>query len=141
MHTIVFDTNVLVAALRSRRGASFAILSELGKSWTPLISVPLIFEYEAVAKREITRLKIPEQTVEVVIRAFCFYGQPVNVHFRFRPALPDPGDEFLLDLAIAGQADAIVTHNVRHFRGTDQFGINVLTPPEFLRIMKKEKRT
>ena len=52
MHAIVLDTNVVIAALRSRRGASFAILRRLGQSWVPLISVPLILEYEAVGKRE-----------------------------------------------------------------------------------------
>ena len=66
MRPIVLDTNVVIAALRSRRGASFAILSEIGKSWVPLISVPLILEYEAVAKREAERLEIPEKTVEIV---------------------------------------------------------------------------
>jgi predicted nucleic acid-binding protein len=63
---IVLDTNVVIVALRSQRGASFAILSEIGKSWVPLISVPLILEYEAVAKREAERLEIPEKTVEIV---------------------------------------------------------------------------
>jgi putative PIN family toxin of toxin-antitoxin system len=138
MYSVVLDTNVVIAALRSRRGASFAVLRRLGQGWTPLISVPLILEYEAVGKREAQRLKIPESTVEAIIRAFCFVGRETDIHFRLRPFLPDPGDEFLLELAVAGRADAIVTHNVRHFAGIERFGILVLTPREFLRTIEGE---
>ena len=140
MYSVVVDTNVVIAALRSRRGASFAILRQLGKGWVPLISVPLILEYEAVGKREAQRLKIPESVVEAIIRAFCSIGRETDIQFRLRPFLPDPGDEFLLELAVAGQADAIVTHNVRHFAGIERFGIQVLTPREFLRIIDAEAK-
>jgi putative PIN family toxin of toxin-antitoxin system len=138
MYSIVLDTNVVISALRSRRGASFAILQQIGESWVPLISVPLILEYEAVGKREAGNLNIPESTVEAIIRAFCFAGRETDVYFQIRPFLPDPGDEFLLELAVAGHADAIVTHNVRHFFGAEQFGIRVMTPGEFLRTMKEQ---
>jgi len=138
MHSVVLDTNVFIAALRSRRGASFAILRRIGHGWVPLISVPLILEYEAVGKREAQRLKIPESTVDAIVSAFCFLGRETDIHFRLRPFLPDPGDEFLLELAVAGRADAIVTHNVRHFVDADRFGIQVLTPREFLRTMEGE---
>ncbi len=56
MYSAVLDTNVVISALRSRRGASFGILREMGESWVPLISVPLILEYEAVGKRQAERL-------------------------------------------------------------------------------------
>lgn len=138
MDKIVVDTNVLVSALRSRRGASFAILQRIGEAWEPLISVPLILEYEAVGKREAERLGIPVSTVDAIVRAFCFAGRETTVHFRVRPFLPDPGDEFLLELAVAGTADAIVTHNVRHFVGVEQFGVRALTPREFLQRIEEE---
>jgi putative PIN family toxin of toxin-antitoxin system len=138
MYSVVLDTNVVVAALRSRRGASFAILHRIGIEWQPLISVPLMLEYEAVGKRESQRLEIPEATVDAIIRAFCFTGREVDIYFTLRPFLPDPGDEFLLELAVAGRADVIVTHNVRHFPRIDRFGIGVVTPGEFLRTMKAE---
>jgi putative PIN family toxin of toxin-antitoxin system len=138
MYSIVLDTNVVISALRSQRGASLAILRRIGEGWVPLISVPLLLEYEAVGKREAKRLKIPESTVDAIVRAFCFAGRETDVYFRLRPFLPDPGDEFLLELAVAGRADAIVTHNVRHFVGAEQFGIRVMTPREFLRTIEGE---
>lgn len=138
IYQVVLDTNVIVSALRSRRGASFAILQRIGEAWEPLISVPLILEYEAVGKREAERLGIPASTVDAIVRAFCFIGRETSVHFRVRPFLPDPGDEFLLELAVAGAADAIVTHNVRHFAGVEQFGVPVLTPREFLGRIEEE---
>lgn len=104
-----------------------------------MISVPLILEYEAAGKREAQRLGIPEGTVEAIIRAFCSMGRETDVHFRLRPFLPDPGDEFLLELAVAGRADALVTHNLRHFVGAGQFGIKVVTPQDFLRIIEREE--
>ena len=136
MYSVVLDTNVVISALRSRRGASFAVLREIGQSWVPLISVPLVLEYEAVGKREAERLGIPASTVEAIVRAFCFLGRETDVYFRLRPFLPDPGDEFLLELAVAGRADGIVTHNVRHFAGAELFGIRVMTPREFLRTIE-----
>jgi predicted nucleic acid-binding protein len=68
MEVIVLDTNVVVSALRSRRGTSVAILRRIGLGWRPLISVPLILEYEAIGKRQAQLLKIPEATVEAIIR-------------------------------------------------------------------------
>jgi putative PIN family toxin of toxin-antitoxin system len=138
VYSIVLDTNALISALRSRRGASFAILRKIGKTWVPLISVPLILEYEAVGIREARRLKIPETTVDAIIRTFCFIGRETDVYFRLRPFLPDPSDEFLLELAVAGRADAIVTHNTQHFAGAAQFGIRVMTPREFLETIEQE---
>lgn len=138
MHSVVLDMNVVVAALRSRRGASFAILRRIGQAWVPVISAPLILEYEAVGKRQSELLKIPEATIEAIVRAFCFFGRETDIHFRLWPFLPDPSDEFLLELAVAGRADAIVTYNVRHFVGVERFGIQLMTPREFLRTIEGE---
>jgi len=138
MCSVVLDTNVVVSALRSRRGASFQVLRRLGKGWAPLISVPLVLEYEAVGKREAERLNIPHSAIDAIVSAFCFAGRETDIHFQLRPFLADPGDEFILELAVAGRADAIVTHNVKHFAGAERFGIRVMTPREFLRIIEGE---
>jgi predicted nucleic acid-binding protein len=70
--SIVLDTNVVVAALRSKRGASFAVLRNVGLTWTPLISVPLILEYEEVGKRAAAELNLPLTVVDAIVRALCF---------------------------------------------------------------------
>ena len=138
MYSIVLDTNVVISALRSQRGASLAILRRIGDGWVPLISVPPIVEYEAVGKRDAERLPIPESVVDTIVRAFCFAGREIAIYYRLRQVLPDPGDEFILELAVAGHADAIVTHNVRHFVGAEKFGLRVMTSREFLRTTEKE---
>ncbi|HVW08307.1 MAG TPA: PIN domain-containing protein [Bryobacteraceae bacterium] len=140
MESIVLDTSVLIAALRSRRGASFRLIETIGETWTPLISVPLILEYEAVGLREASLLGLPSSTVHAIIDAFCFFGRETRVFFRTRPLLPDPDDEFLLELAIAGRAGCIVTHNIRHFAEARKFGILVVTPGEILRRIERERK-
>jgi predicted nucleic acid-binding protein len=137
--SVVLDTNVLVAALRSRNGASFAVLRRIGVNWTPLISVPLILEYEAVGKRAVREIGLDAGIVDEIVRAFCFYGVEADVHFHVRPVLSDPGDEFILELAVAGRAHAIVTHNVRHFADIHRFGVGVLTPRDFLRTIESDE--
>ena len=101
--------------------------------WQPIVSVAPIFEYEAVAKRDAGRLGLAEWVVESVVAMFCRLGSQHAIRFRLQPALRDPDDEFILELAVASQADFIVTHNIQDFRGSETFGIRAVTPGEFLR--------
>jgi len=136
MRRVVLDTNVVIAAMRSKRGASFKLISLLGDPrWQPIISVALILEYEEVANREAGRLGLPNWAVESIVDMFCRFGARQNIRFRLRPALTDPDDEFLLELAVASQADFIVTHNLSDFRGVENYGIRAVTPAEFLRTI------
>ena len=136
MHRVVIDTNVLLSALRSRSGASFRLISLLnGERWCPVVSVALILEYEEVATREAMRLGLPEWVVESIIDTFCRLGARQAIRFRLRPALLDPDDDFLLELAVASRADFVVTYNLRDFRGAEQYGIRVVTPGAFLRTI------
>jgi putative PIN family toxin of toxin-antitoxin system len=134
MYRVVLDTNVLVSALRSRSGASFRLISMLGDPrWQPVVSVALILEYEAVAMREADQLGLTDRIVESIVDMFCRVGSRHAIRFRLRPALRDPGDDFILELAVASHADFIVTHNIQDFRGSEAYGIRAVTPGEFLR--------
>lgn len=133
MLRVVIDTNVLVSALRSQRGASFRLLSQLGDPrWQPAISVALVLEYEGVLEREARRLGIPAWVAEALVDQICKVATPHLIYFRLRPESTDPDDDFVLELAVGSRADCIVTYNVRDFKPASRFGIVVVTPGEFL---------
>lgn len=130
----VLDTNVLIAGLRSSRGASFQLLERLGgEAFTPCISVPLVLEYEAVAKRQSRELGLTFADIDNVLDYICGIAEPHAIFYLWRPFLPDPRDDLVLELAVEAQVSCIVTHNLRHFAGVEQFGIEVLSPGAFLR--------
>ena len=131
---IVMDSNVLVSALRSRNGASFKLLSLLGGDQFELnLSIALVLEYESAARRLIGTGPLTHDDITDILDYLCLVGNRHRVYFLWRPFLTDPGDDMVLELAVAAQCDAIVTHNLRHFRGADQFGIRISRPGEFLR--------
>ena len=137
MLRVVLDTNVVVTALRSASGASNAILRQvaLGRV-TPLVTPALFLEYEAVMKRAEQRLAHGLNIAEIdrFLAALASAGEPVDVSFRWRPLLPDPNDEMVLEAAVNGRADVLVTHNVRDFvAGSGRFGLRVLRPGEVLK--------
>ena len=129
---VVIDTNVLVSALRSRRGWSYRLLTliDSGK-FVPCLSVPLVFEYEAVAKRLCRKGGLTVATVDTIIDYLCRVSSHHRIHYLWRPLLRDPNDDMVLELAVAAQADCIVTYNQADFRPAQSFTIEVLTPVEF----------
>ena len=133
---IVVDTNVLVAAARSNTGASFELLRLFAagdERWQWNISTALLLEYEAVLKREQHR---QGRSLPVVDRFLDDLAARANRHAIFRlirPYLADPDDEFIVELALASASSYIVTHNLGDFQDAECFGLNVLTPGEFLR--------
>jgi putative PIN family toxin of toxin-antitoxin system len=131
---IVLDTNVLVAALKSSRGASFRLLSlvEHGR-FTLHVSTPLVTEYEAVLKRGIASLSAEE--IDDVIDFLCSKAVLNKIFYLWRPVLKDPDDDFVLELAVKANA-AIVTWNVADFKHAARFGIAVMTPREFLATLE-----
>lgn len=130
---VVIDTNVVFSAMRSGQGASFQILRLLGRGlFTIAVSVPLVLEYEATAKHNLEELPFDSATVEAIIDFICAMARAQDIHFRWRPMLRDPGDEMVLELAVAAGCDAIVTFNKRDFQGAEQFGLRLLTPAELL---------
>ncbi len=129
----MLDSNVLVAGFRSRRGASFRLLELLRlERFEIAMSVPLALEYEAGPVRHAKALELRREDAEGLVDYLCQVARRQEIHFLWRPALSDPRDEFILELAIAAECDAIVTHNVRDFVGADKFPIRVLAPGEFL---------
>jgi putative PIN family toxin of toxin-antitoxin system len=137
---VVLDSSVLVAALRSRRGASFALLESLRAGQFEIaVSVPLVLEYEAVLLRHSGELGLSTADAVGVVDFLCAVGHRQEIHFLWRPALNDPRDEFILELAVAAQCASIVTHNVRHFSGARTFNIQVVTPAEFLRVPREDR--
>ncbi|MCB1833646.1 MAG: putative toxin-antitoxin system toxin component, PIN family [Geminicoccaceae bacterium] len=133
----VVDTNVLVAALRSRRGASNALLLRvLGGEATWLCSVPLFLEYEDVLMRAEFVLDTghTRSALAVFLTDIAAIIRPVELNFLWRPQLVDPNDEMVLEAAVNGQADAIITFNTRDFSPEAQrFGVDLLTPAEALK--------
>src|SRR5690606_6425948 len=130
-------TNVLVSALRSRSGASFAIVAMIPERiFTIAISQPLYLEYRDVLLRPENRPPgITERDVEDFIDHILLHAETRDIHFLWRPALSDTADEMVLDVAVAFQADFVVTYNKKDFRGLELFGIECVAPGEFLRLV------
>jgi putative PIN family toxin of toxin-antitoxin system len=129
---IVADTDVLVAAMRSPGGASAAILLAVRREKVELLlSVPLAIEYEAVCLRPEHQIAagLSEHEVRIFVHAVIAMAEPVKIHFLWRPQLRDPSDEMVLETAVNGRADLLVTFNERDY-GTvpERFGIQVMTP-------------
>jgi putative PIN family toxin of toxin-antitoxin system len=133
---VVIDTNILVSALRSRRGASFELLQQLGSArFQPVVSPPLCLEYEDVLRREGLLPGFTAQDIDDFLDYFLSACAECRIHFLWRPHLSDPKDDLVLELALAGDARFIVTHNVRDFQGSAALGIQAVTPAEFLNIL------
>lgn len=137
---VVLDSSVIVAGLRSRRGASFRALTLLrAAEFEIAISVPLVLEYEAVLRRHADALGLNSQEVVGLVDYLCSVGHRQEIHFLWRPALRDPSDEFVLELAVAARCSAIVTHNVRDFGGAKAFRVEVLTPAQFISRIERHQ--
>ena len=130
---VVLDTNVLIAVLRSRNGASFQVLERVGRGLFEIIlTVPLVLEYEDVAKRKARSAGLLHSDVDDILDYMCHVGELRDIFFLWRPFLKDPLDDMVLEAAVEGHCDFILTHNVKDFAGVEQFGLEVLRPGAFL---------
>lgn len=134
---MLLDTDVVIAAMRSPRGASAELIRRIDRGHaTMLLSVALALEYEATCLRPEHRLEagLSESEVRFFVDGLISMAEPIRPHFRWRPQLRDPGDELVLEAAINGRASAIVTFNVKDLRvAEERFGIPVIPPREALK--------
>jgi putative PIN family toxin of toxin-antitoxin system len=138
MLTVVLDTNVLVAAARSKNGASQRLLRLLpDERFQPAISVPLFAEYSAVLKRPEHLLGRSAEQADAFLNFLLSTAVLQEVYYLWRPMLPDPGDDMVLELAVAADCRYIVTHNTADFVGCARFGIQPLTPGLFLHLLRE----
>jgi putative PIN family toxin of toxin-antitoxin system len=134
---VVLDTSVLVAAVRSRRGASFELISRLGTdAFEVAVSVSIVLEYESALLRHIAASPLNERDVRDLIDYVCDVAIRQEIFFLWRPFLRDPSDDLVLELAVAAHCDAIVTHNVRDFVGAEKLGVRVITPGRFVQEIR-----
>jgi putative PIN family toxin of toxin-antitoxin system len=138
---LVLDTDVVIAAMRSPAGASAAILRSIRRGEaTLLLSVPLALEYEAVCHNADHRLAagLADRQVDIFVSAVIAMAEPVETHFLWRPQLRDPNDEMVLEAAVNGRADALVTFNLRDFgKMPRRFGVELLLPREAIERIRR----
>lgn len=133
----VLDTNVLLAALLSKNGASFEIVRRLRRGeWRMIVSNHLALEYEEVLKRHSAKLKLAFSEVDILLNAICYFADFISLPRSPLPRLIDPDDEPLLLAAEVSGARLIVTHNFRHLREAIAYDVSVLRPREFLRMVR-----
>ena len=129
----------MVAGLRSAEGASFAILEGVSSKFEINISVPLILEYEAVAKRQAREMGLTFEDIESVLDYFCSVGKHRLIYYLWRPVLRNPKDDLVLELAVEASVDYLITHNIRDFEGSEQFGIRIISPRDLLGVVRRDK--
>ena len=138
---VVLDTSVLVAASKSRLGASFHLLSLLPhQDFEFAISVALYTEWQAVLTRP---EHIPPSSTTENALAFLRYLASIahlqDVHFLWRPFLRDPDDDMVLECAVASGSQFIVTHNVKDFKRAPELKVRAVTPSEFLTLLRRKQ--
>jgi putative PIN family toxin of toxin-antitoxin system len=132
----VIDTNVIISGMRSTLGASHAVLMAIHRrQFTPVLSVPLVMEYEEVCKRPGLLPHLSVSQIDVILDQVCSRAHEQRIFFHWRPFLPDPDDDMLVELAIAAQAPIIVTSNLRDVAPARSLGIQVLEPRDFIRML------
>jgi putative PIN family toxin of toxin-antitoxin system len=144
MKAYVLDTDVLVASLRSAAGASRQVLEAArARRFDLLLSVPLMLEYESVLTRpeHLAATGASREDVSAVLDELASVGKRVELMIRTLPMLPDPNDEMVLETAINGRADAIVTFNDRDFRlVAARFRCSVVRPGVVIRGLAEETK-
>lgn len=133
---IVIDTNVFISALRSKNGASYALIVRIGKKvFECNISVPLLFEYEKIARDPSQELPFTKDEITRILNFICANSNHHKIFYLWRPYLKDQKDDMVLELALSSNSKYIVTFNRKDFVGIENFGIQAITPKDFLNII------
>lgn len=136
-YKIVIDTNVILSALRSSRGASFRLLSTIDSGLFEFsLSVPLFMEYESVAKRNKDQLRLSDSVIDDILDYLAEIGNKREIYFLWRPFLSDPKDDLVLEVAVESESDFIISYNKKDFKNIEKFDLKVLTPQEFLKLIE-----
>jgi putative PIN family toxin of toxin-antitoxin system len=134
---VVLDTNTLYAGIRSSRGASRVIVELITEDWLVAVLTPALFlEYEERLRGDVAlhALGLTDAELSAFLDEMAAKSHCVRVDIRWRPVSPDPDDDMVIECAVNGRADVLITFNIRDLRvAQERFGIFVLTPREFLR--------
>jgi putative PIN family toxin of toxin-antitoxin system len=133
---IVLDTNIIFSGLQSQKGTSHKLLRLLpDKSFEIVISVPLILEYESILLKHSKQLKLSHADIDDFLDYICSVAIHSKIFYLWRPFLPDPFDDHILELAVASSSKYIITYNLNDFESVSKFGIKAITPDEMLTIL------
>ena len=135
---MTLDTSVLVAAARSRNGASFKLVSMLPTPEIEIaLTVPLYTEWQAVMTRP---ENLPPGATAEDARAFLRYLASIahlqEVHFLWRPFSRDPDDDMIVECAVSSGCEYIVTHNAKDFRRVEELNVQVIAPADLLNLLR-----
>ena len=131
---IVIDAKLFVAALRSKNGASFQLVRLINNGkLTPVVSVPLVLEYEAAATRDLRATGLSASDIDALAACICGVAVDRQVHLVGRPFLRDPKANRILELAVASNAQFVVTLNTTDFQGAVQFAVCAIRPHDLVR--------
>ncbi|RLA06187.1 MAG: putative toxin-antitoxin system toxin component, PIN family [Gammaproteobacteria bacterium] len=134
---IVIDTNVIISGLHSSSGKSYELLQIIDdKNIRLSISIPLILEYEEVLLRKKKDFGFNKQDIDNFLDYFCKIANQQRIFYLWRSYLKDLKDDMVLELAFESQSDYIITYNIKDFKGIEKFGIQVITPYEFLKKLE-----
>ena len=134
---IILDTNVLYSGLYSSRGASYRVLRVIEKDKVKIVlSTTLLFEYEEILRKNQPILGLSNRDIDKLLDSLCMKSEHQKIYFLWRPFLPDPKDDHVLELAVASGVNTIVTFNIKDFRGSEKFGVRVITPKILLEEIK-----
>jgi putative PIN family toxin of toxin-antitoxin system len=135
---VLLDTNVLVAATRSRRGASFELVSLLPDARFQIaLSVALYTEWQDVMTRpEHLPPGMGPDDARGFLRYLASLAHLQDVYYLWRPFLRDPDDDMVLECAVAFGSRFLVTHNLRDFQRITELGVQPVTPAQFLALLR-----